>query len=93
MTGGRGMLVQQLFEKVVELVGAGLWRSEESGPKIGFKGGGVDRREFPGLEVHRRAREAGETELRHDAVAVWLVPVCSRHQWTEGRCRGWSETG
>ena len=30
--------------------------------KIGFKDGEVD--------IHRRAREAGETEFRHDAVVV-----------------------
>ena len=68
MTADRGMLVQQLLEKVVELVGGELWGSEEFGLKIGFKDGEVDSREFPGLNIHWRAREAGETELRHDAV-------------------------
>lgn len=70
VTAGRGMLVQQLLEKVVELVGGELWGSEEFGLKIGFKDSEVDSREFPGLNIHRRAREAGETELRHDAVVV-----------------------
>ena len=70
MTTGRGMLVQQLLEKVVELVGGELWGSEEFGPKIGFKDGEVDSREFPGLNIHRRARGAGETELRHEAAVV-----------------------
>ena len=70
VTTGRGMLVQQLLEKMVELVGGELWGSEEFGLKIGFKDGDVDSREFPGLNIHRRAREAGETELRHDAVVV-----------------------
>ena len=64
------ILVKQVFEKEVELVGGELWGSEEYGPKIGFKDGEVDGREFPGLNIHRRAREAGETELRHDAVVV-----------------------
>ena len=54
----------------MELVGRELWGSEEFGLKIGFKDGEVDSREFPGLNIHRRAREAGETELRHDAVVV-----------------------
>ena len=66
VTTGSGMLVQQLLEKMVELVGEELWGSEEFGLKIGFKDGEVDSREFPGLNIHRRAREAGETELRHD---------------------------
>ena len=70
MTAGRGMLVHQLLEKVVELVGGELWGSEDFGLTIGFKDGEVDSREFPGLNIHRRAREAGETELRHDAVVV-----------------------
>ena len=70
MTGGRDMLVQKLSELVVELVGGELWGSEEFGLKIGFKGGEVDSREFPGLNIHRRARDGGETELRHDAVTV-----------------------
>ena len=70
VTAGRSMLVKQLLEKVVELVGGELCGSEEYGPKIGFKDGEVDGREFPGLNIHRRAREAGETELRHDAVVV-----------------------
>ena len=68
VTAGRGMLVQQLLEKVVELVGGESWGSEEFGLKIGFKDGEIDSREFPGLNIHRRARGAGETELRHDAV-------------------------
>ncbi len=54
----------------MELVGGELWGSEEFGLKIGFKDSEVDSREFPGLNIHRRAREAGETELRHDAVVV-----------------------
>ena len=58
VTTGRGMLVQQLLEKVVELVGGELWGSEEFGPKIGFKDGEVDSRQFPGLNIHRRVREA-----------------------------------
>ena len=70
VAAGRGMPVQQLLEKVVELVGGELWGSEEFGPKIGFKDGEVDSREFPGLNIHRRARGAGETELRHEAVVV-----------------------
>ncbi|WP_419626201.1 hypothetical protein [Thiolapillus sp.] len=70
VTAGRGMLVKQVLEKEVELVGGELWGSEEFGLKIGFKDGEVDSREFPGLNIHRRAREAGETELRHDAVVV-----------------------
>ena len=70
MTAGRGMLVWQLLEKVLELVGGELWGSEEFGPKIGFKDGEVDSREFPGFNIYRRAWEAGETELRHDAVVV-----------------------
>ncbi|WP_293726344.1 hypothetical protein, partial [Thiolapillus sp.] len=67
VTAGRGMLVKQVLEKEVELVGGELWGSEEFGLKIGFKDSEVDSREFPGLNIHRRAREAGETELRHDA--------------------------
>ena len=70
VTAGRGMLVKQVLEKEVELVGGELWGSEEFGLKIGFKDSEVDSREFPGLNIHRRAREAGETELRHDAVVV-----------------------
>ena len=70
MTAGRGMLVKLVLEKVVELVGGELWGSEEYGPKVGFKDGEVDSREFPGLNIHRRVREAGEMELRHDAVVV-----------------------
>ena len=70
VTAGRGMLVKLVLEKVVELVSGELWGSEEFGLKIGFKDGEVDSREFPGLNIHRRAREAGETELRHDAVVV-----------------------
>ncbi|WP_419610063.1 hypothetical protein [Thiolapillus sp.] len=70
VTAGRGMLVKQVLEKEVELVGGELWESEEFGLKIGFKDSEVDSREFPGLNIHRRAREAGETELRHDAVVV-----------------------
>ena len=70
VTAGRGMLVQQLLEKMVKLVGGELWGSEELGLKIGFKNGEVDSREFPGLNIHRRALEAGETEVRHDAVVV-----------------------
>ena len=66
VTAGRGMLVKQVLEKEVELVVGELWGSEEFGLKIGFKDGEVDSREFPGLNIHRRAREAGETELRHD---------------------------
>ena len=66
----RGMLVQQLLEKVVELVSGELWGSEEFGLKIGFKDGEVNSREFPGLNIHRRVWEAGETELRHNAVVV-----------------------
>ena len=69
-TAGRGMLVKQVLEKEVELVGGALFGSEEFGLKIGFKDSEVDSREFPGLNIHRRAREAGETELRHDAVVV-----------------------
>ena len=68
--GGRGMLIHLFLEKVMELVGGELWGSEEFGLKIGFKGGEVDSREFPGLNIHRRARDGGETELRHDAVTV-----------------------
>ena len=64
------MLVQQLLEEVVELVGGELWGSDEFGQKIGFKDSEVDSREFPGLDAHREAREAGEMELRHDAVVV-----------------------
>ena len=70
VTAGRGMLVKQVLEKEVELVGEELWGSEEFGLKIGFKDSEVDSREFPGLNIHRRAREAGETELRHNAVVV-----------------------
>ena len=70
VTAGRGMLVKQVLEKEVELFGGELWGSEEFGLKIGFKDSEVDSREFPGLNIHRRAREAGETELRHDAVVV-----------------------
>ncbi len=70
VTAGRGMLVKQVLEKEVELVGGELWGSEEFGLKIGFKDSEVDSREFPGLNIHRRAREAGETDLRHDAVVV-----------------------
>ena len=70
MTAGRGMLVQQFLEKVVELVGGKLWGSEEFGLKIGFKDGEVNSREFPGLNIHRRVQEAGETELRLNAVVV-----------------------
>ncbi|WP_419622185.1 hypothetical protein [Thiolapillus sp.] len=70
VTAGRGMLVKQVLEKEVELVGGELWGSEEFGLKIGFKDSEVDSREFPGLNIHRRAREAGETELRHDAAVV-----------------------
>ncbi|WP_419584544.1 hypothetical protein [Thiolapillus sp.] len=70
VTAGRGMLVKQVLEKEVELIGGELWGSEEFGLKIGFKDSEVDSREFPGLNIHRRAREAGETELRHDAVVV-----------------------
>ena len=70
VTAGRGMLVKQVSEKEVELVGGALFGSEEFGLKIGFKDSEVDSREFPGLNIHRRAREAGETELRHDAVVV-----------------------
>ena len=58
MTTGRSMLVQQLLEKVVELVGGKLWGSEEFGLKIGFNDGEVDSRQFPGLNIHRRVREA-----------------------------------
>ena len=54
----------------MELVGRELWGSEEFGLKIGFKDGEVDSREFPGLNVRKRAREAGEADLRHDAVVV-----------------------
>ena len=54
----------------MELVGGELWGSEGCGLKIGFKDGEVDSREFPGLNVHRRAREGGEAGLRHDAVVV-----------------------
>ena len=64
------ILVKQVFEKEVELVGGELWGSEEFGLKIGFKDNEVNSREFPGLNIHRRVREAGETELRHDAVVV-----------------------
>ena len=67
---GRGMLVQQLMEKMVELVGGELWGSEEFGLKISFKDHEVDSREFPGLNIHRRVQEAGETELRLNAVVV-----------------------
>ena len=70
VTAGRGMLVKQVLEKEVELVGGELWGSNEFGLKIGFKDSEVDSREFPGLNIHRRAREAGETELRHNAVVV-----------------------
>ena len=70
VTAGRGMLVKQVLEKEVELVGGELWGSEEFSLKIGFKNGEVDSRKFPGLNIHRRALEAGETELRHDAVVV-----------------------
>ena len=70
VTADRGMLVQQLLEEVVELVGGELWGSEEFGQKIGFKDSEVDSREFPGLDAHREAQEAGEMELRHDAVVV-----------------------
>ena len=70
VTAGRGMLVKQILEKEVELVGGELWGSEEFGLKIGFKDSEVDSREFLGLNIHRRAREAEETELRHDAVVV-----------------------
>ncbi|WP_419615824.1 hypothetical protein, partial [Thiolapillus sp.] len=61
VTAGRGMLVKQVLEKEVELVGGELWGSEEFSLKIGFKDSEVDSREFPGLNIHRRAREAGET--------------------------------
>ena len=67
---GRGMLVKQVLEKEVSLVGGELWGSEEFGLKIDSKDGDVDSREFPGLNVHRRAREGGEAGLRHDAVVV-----------------------
>ena len=70
VTAGRGMLVKQVLEKEVELIGGELWGSKEFGLKIGFQDSEVDSREFPGLNIHRRAREAGETELRHDAVVV-----------------------
>ncbi len=70
VTAGRGMLVKQVLEKEVELVGGELWGSEEFGLKIGFKDSEVDSREFPGLNIHRRARESGKRELRHDAVVV-----------------------
>ena len=70
VTAGRGMLVKQVLEKEVELVGEELWGSEEFGLKTGFKDSEVDSREFPGLNIHRRVREAGEMELRHDAVVV-----------------------
>ena len=73
VTAGRGMLVKQVLEKEVELVGGELWGSEEFSLKIGFKDSEVDSREFSGLNIHRRALEAGKTELRHDAVVVWLV--------------------
>ena len=66
----RGMLVQQLLEKVVELVCGELWGSEEFGLKIGFKDGEVNSRECPGLNVHRMVQEEGETDLRHDEVVV-----------------------
>ena len=42
MTAGRGMLVKQVLEKEVELVGGELWGSEEFGLKIGFKDSEVD---------------------------------------------------
>ena len=70
VTAGRGMLVKLVLEKVVELVSGEFWESEEFGLKIGFEDSEVDSREFPGLNIHRRVREAGETELRHDAVVV-----------------------
>ena len=34
MTADRGMLVKQVLEKEVELVGGELWKSEEFGLKI-----------------------------------------------------------
>ena len=64
------MLVKQVLEKEVELVSGEFWESEEFGLKIGFEDSEVDSREFPGLNIHRRVREAGEMELRHDAVVV-----------------------
>ena len=41
MTTGRGMLLQQLLEKVVDLVGGELWGSEEFDLTIGCKDGEV----------------------------------------------------
>ena len=70
VTAGRGMLVKQFLEKEVELVGGELCGSEEFVLQIVFKDSEVDSREFLGLNIHRRAREAEETELRHDAVVV-----------------------
>ena len=55
VTAGRAMLVKQVLEKEVELVGGELWGSEEFGLKIDFKDGEVDSREFPGFNIHRRA--------------------------------------
>ena len=64
------MLAHLFLEKLVKLVRGELCGSEEFGLKIGLKGGEVDSRKFPGLNIHRRARDGGETELRHDAVTV-----------------------
>ena len=43
MTAGRGMLVKQVLEREVKLVGGELWGSDEFGLKIGFKDSEVDR--------------------------------------------------
>ena len=59
-TAGRGMLVLQLLEKVVELVRGELWESEEFGLKFGFKCGEVDSRvSWP---QHTREGAGGRTD-------------------------------
>ena len=60
VTAGRGMLVQQLLEKVVKLVSGELWESEEFGLKFGFKCGEVDSRvSWP---QHTREGAGGRTD-------------------------------
>ena len=57
MTADRGMLVQQLLEEVVELVGGELWGSEEFGLKIGFKDSEVDSSFLASTHTGRRGRQ------------------------------------